>query len=149
MTKEVLLTISGLQDQFEEGMDQDEPIEIITPANYFFKNGKHYILYEEVQEGVPGVAKNKIKITGNEKIEIMKSGSLNTHMTFQEHQKNVTFYQTPFGEMQVGMTTRRILLEEREDRIAMELDYELEINDESYAECNLKMSIQPKDMGIA
>lgn len=148
MTKDVLLTISGFQDQFEEGVNQDEPIEVITPANYFFKNGKHYILYEEVQEGVPGVTKNKIKINGNQSIEIMKSGSLNTHMTFQEHQKNVSFYQTPYGEMKVGMTTKRIRVEESEEKIAVEMDYELEINEESYAECNLSMSIQPKGIRI-
>ena len=46
----------------------------MTPANYYCRNGKHYILYDEVLEGMAGTIKNKIKITGTDCLEIMKSG---------------------------------------------------------------------------
>ena len=52
MTKDVLITISGIQTIDGEVND---PIETVTPGEYYFRNGKHYILYDEVQEGVPGV----------------------------------------------------------------------------------------------
>ena len=77
MTQDVLLTISGLHDMAfadPEENEENEPIEVITPASYYWKNGKHYILYDEVMEGIPGVVKNKIKITGEDSMEIMKSG---------------------------------------------------------------------------
>ena len=53
MTKEVLLTISGLHfDTFSETPDEENvPIEVITPATYYLKNGKHYVLYDEMVEG--------------------------------------------------------------------------------------------------
>ena len=51
MTKDVLITISGIQTIDGEVND---PIETVTPGEYYFRNGKHYILYDEVQEGVPG-----------------------------------------------------------------------------------------------
>ena len=35
--------------------ETDEPIETVTPGEYYFRNGKHYILYEEVQEGIAEV----------------------------------------------------------------------------------------------
>ena len=41
MTKDVLLKISGLHVD----VDSDEPVELITAADYFMKNDKHYILY--------------------------------------------------------------------------------------------------------
>ena len=75
MTQDVLLTISGLHDMAfadPEENEENEPIEVITPASYYWKNGKHYILYDEVMEGIPGVVKNKIKITGEDSMEIMK-----------------------------------------------------------------------------
>ena len=59
MTKDVLITISGIQTIDGEVND---PIETVTPGEYYFRNGKHYILYDEVQEGVPGVTKCMIKI---------------------------------------------------------------------------------------
>ena len=63
MTQDVLLTISGLHDMVfanPEENEENEPIEVITPASYYWKNGKHYILYDEVMEGIPGVVKNKM-----------------------------------------------------------------------------------------
>ena len=50
MTQDVLLTISGLHDMVfadPEENEENEPIEVITPASYYWKNGKHYILYDE------------------------------------------------------------------------------------------------------
>ena len=46
MTKDVLITISGIQTIDGEVND---PIETVTPGEYYFRNGKHYILYDEVQ----------------------------------------------------------------------------------------------------
>ena len=89
MTQDVLLTISGLHDMASadpEENEENEPIEVITPASYYWKNGKHYILYDEVMEGIPGVVKNKIKITGEDSMEIMKSGITNAHMVFEKNQ---------------------------------------------------------------
>ena len=45
MTKDVILTISGLHSETFAGQDEEnDPIEVITPAAYYFKNGKHYIV---------------------------------------------------------------------------------------------------------
>ena len=54
MTKDVLVSISGMhmgitEPQPDEG---DEPIEVVTPASYYCRNGKHYIIYDEVMEVV-------------------------------------------------------------------------------------------------
>ena len=104
MTKDVLLSISGLHYDVagvtEE--DENEPIEVITPAAYYFKNGKHYVIYDEVVEGMPGTIKNKIRIAEDGKLEIMKSGLANTHMVFEKGKINMTEYETPYGELLVG-----------------------------------------------
>ena len=48
MTRDVLVRISGLQ-----AVDGDtNDVEIITTGDYFLKNGKHYVIYEEMMEGV-------------------------------------------------------------------------------------------------
>ena len=52
MTQEVLLTISGLHQMefMENGDEENEPIEVITPASYYLKNDRHYVIYDEVVE---------------------------------------------------------------------------------------------------
>lgn len=58
MTKEVLMSLKGLQ--LENG-DGGQELETITAADYYMKNGSHYVLYEEITEGFDDVTKNMIK----------------------------------------------------------------------------------------
>ena len=41
----------------------------------------------------------------------------------------------------MGIDTRQIQMKEEEDRIQVEIDYELEMNYEHLADCNIKMNI--------
>ena len=83
MTKDVLVKISGLQ--FAEDQDNG-PVEIITTGNYYKKNGKHYILYDEVQEGFDGVTKSVIKVN-DDFLDVTKKGVTNVHMMFEKTRK--------------------------------------------------------------
>ena len=48
MTKDVLVRVTGSHLMNEETDD----ISVITAGTYYFKNGKHYIVYEEHVEGL-------------------------------------------------------------------------------------------------
>ena len=149
MTKEVLITIAGMHtDAIDKGELNDGPIEVVTPASYFCKNGKHYILYDEVAEGIPGVTKNKIKITGDKVGEIMKSGITNTHMVFEKEKEHLTNYKTPYGQLMMGIHTKHIEILEEEDRIFAEIHYNLDVNEEAIAECEIQINVQPKSVGL-
>ena len=86
MTQDVLLTISGLHEMgdLNTPAEEDEVFETITPAKYYLKNGKHYVLYDEVVEGFSGVINNKMFLTEGKVLEIIKTGSTNSHMIFEE-----------------------------------------------------------------
>ena len=58
MTKDVLLSIKGLQIGENE---QNDTIEVISPGDYYFRNGKHFFMYEEVMEGQKESTRNMIK----------------------------------------------------------------------------------------
>ena len=144
MTKEVLLTISGLHfDTFSETPDEENvPIEVITPATYYLKNGKHYVLYDEMVEGMLGTIKNTIKITGDSKLEMRKSGIANTNMVFEKEKINVTQYDTPYGEMMIGVYTKDMKVDVTEDNIDVSIAYALDVNSEKVADCNIVMNIK-------
>ena len=88
MTKDVLVSISGMHEEIvavtPEVEDENEAIEVVTPATYYLKNGKHYIVYE---------------------------------VDFEE------------------------------DKIAVQIDYELDVNHEPMADCKIRMNIVSKDSG--
>ena len=48
MDKEVLIHVRGLQTMDADG--EQEPLEIVVPGQYYFRNGSHYLRYEEVME---------------------------------------------------------------------------------------------------
>ena len=144
MTKEVLLTISGLHmDAFSDEPDEDNaPIEVITPATYYLKNGKHYVLYDELVEGMLGSIKNTIKITGDSKLEMKKTGITNTNMVFEKEKINVTQYDTPYGEMMVGVYTKDMKVNVEEHNIDVSIAYALDVNSEKVADCSIVMNIR-------
>ncbi len=143
MTKEVLVSISGLQ--FAEELDQ-EPVEVITSGDYYKKNGKHYIIYDEVMEGFSETTKNIIKI-GDGYMDITKRGVTNVHMMFEKDKKNVTYYYTPYGSLLIGIEATKVDVEETEQDIHILVDYALEVNYEHVADCKIEMNVKSKNAG--
>ncbi len=144
MTKDILVKISGMQFTADnDDPNEPEPVEIIAPGEYYFKNGKHYIIYDEFMEGFDSVTKNVLKLK-NDSLEITKRGSSNVHMIFEKDKKNLTCYTTPFGNLMMGIDARRILIEESEEEIYAQVEYALDINYEHLADCTIQLRVQPK-----
>jgi Uncharacterized protein conserved in bacteria len=142
MTKDVLVSISGLQYE----IDQDESVELISVGEYFSRNNKHFIIYEEMledEDGLNCITKNTIKISGNQ-VEIIKKGSSRTHMIFEENQKNMSYYNTPFGNLLVGIFTTRIKVTEEETSLQVEIDYGLDVNYTHVSDCNIVIKVNSK-----
>lgn len=139
MTKEVLISISGIQISGEE---QDD-IEMVTIGDYYMKNGKHYIIYDEIPEGEAETIRNTIKV-GPDAMDIIKKGMTNVHMTFKKNEKNITCYATSIGDLMIGIHTNQVRVEEKEDLLQVAVEYSLDINYEHVSECNIMLSVQPK-----
>ena len=141
MTKEVLVTISGLQFSPET---ESESVELITSGSYYKKNGKHYIIYDEVNEGFSETTRNIIKLN-DDFMDITRRGVSNVHMMFEKNKKNMSYYNTPFGNLLVGINATDVKVNETEDNIDIKVDYKLEVNYEHLAECSISMNIMSKD----
>lgn len=141
MTEEVLVSIRGMQIMD----DQDAGVEeVVTQGKYFFKNGKHYIKYEEVCEGMEGTVQNLIKLDQNS-MEVTKRGLANVHMVFEKDKKNLTYYDTPFGNLLVGIAATNIDVKNSEKNIDVTVQYALDINYEYLADCTINMNIKSSD----
>ena len=143
MTKEVLVTIRGMQFTKQEEGDL-EPIEVIMAGDYYRKNNKHYVIYDEVIEGFDVTTRNIIKLQ-EDCVDIIKKGVANVHMTFEKNKKNVTCYDTPYGSLMLGINAKNIDIHEEEDDIQVKVEYALELNYEHLANCNIRMAIQSKE----
>lgn len=142
MTKEVLINIKGMQFLGYED-DPEEPIELMTSGEYYFRNGAHFIKYEEVFEEMDGSTSNILKIKQNV-IELRKKGVANVHMVFEKDKKNITFYDTPFGQIQMGVSTTDIKTRIEEDKMFVCIEYTLDMNDSYVADCTLELTVNSK-----
>ena len=146
MTKEVLISISGIQMTSNEmESNDDEPIETLSVGNYYFKDGTHYVFFEEVAEGVPGITKTQIRLKGKESLEVIKKGVSTAHMTFEKNQHNRCYYETPYGQLNLGIFTSDIYVEESEENINIRADYALDVNYDPLSECTIRINIKPRD----
>lgn len=136
MTRDVLIKISGLQTMDGE----NDNVEVITTGDYFLKNGRHYVVYDEVMDGFEGNVRNLLKISPD-KLDVRKNGIASAHMVFEQDRKNLTRYATPMGEMIVEVSTNRILLEEQVDSLKVSVDYSLDINYSHVSDCNITVDI--------
>lgn len=145
MEKEVLVSIRGLQ--FMEGEGPNE-VETINKGQYYIKDGKHYILFDEVVEEYKSPIKNMIKLSDNA-CSVNKKGPVNVNMLFDTERKNMTNYVTPFGTILIGIDTQKMDLIMDEDSIKIYIEYALEANYEHLSNCKLTIEIKSCSKGIS
>ena len=143
MKQEVLVSICGTQTADGEST---EPVEVVSSGVRYEKNGKTYVIYDEVVSDdiaaeTEEIVKNTIRIDGNQ-LNIIKHGKGGTHLVFEEGQSNQTYYHTPYGSMAVTLHTSKLNINLDETRIDAVAEYDLEINHTQIAECTVSIRVQ-------
>ena len=67
------------------------------------------------------------------------------YIWFSNRVRNMTFYSTPFGTLQMGIAATGLELQEEEDNIHLKVDYALDMNEEHVADCYLTVQAQSRD----
>lgn len=142
MTKDVLVSISGMQMAVNDmESNDDEPIEVLSSGTYFFKDGTHYIFFEEVAEGAEGITKTQIRLRGKESFEVIRKGVSNMHMVFEKDKNNRCCYRTPFGQMELGICTKKIIVEESEEHLNIKAEYTIVMDEEPLVDSVIRISV--------
>ncbi len=144
MTKEVLITIRGLQ--FVSQGDDAEPVEVVTPGEYYYKNGSHYLKFEEVTEGFTESTRNLMKFK-KDYLEVRKKGLVDVNMLYELNKKTLSYYQTPFGVMHMGIATTSFSQKIEEHEIELNIDYALEMNESFVADCTIYINVKSREAG--
>lgn len=140
MTEDVLVSVRGLHTL---DTAQDEEIEIFSTGKYFFRNGRHYLFYDEQVEDEGGLVSNRLTLK-NGRMELTKTGSVNVKMVFAQDEKTESWYNTPFGEMLVGLEVTEMKVTEQEELLEIDISYGLELNYEHVADCRIHIRVIAK-----
>ncbi len=143
MTKEVLVHIRG-QQTLPGQTEPEDAIETLTTGEYYFRNGTHYLLFDEMFEGVEEPAHNMMKLRPG-LMEVRKRGAVNVHMIFEADKKNFAFYQTPMGTMEMEITATSVSLRGTAEWLEIKSRYALGMNGVLVADCDLTIRVTPRD----
>ena len=85
MKEDILISVKGLHTLDKDG--EQEEIEVISPGKYYFKNGKHYIFYEEQPQDGTECIRNRISLCDG-LLELQKKGAMSTKMVFERDKRS-------------------------------------------------------------
>ena len=139
MKKNVKVSISGIQNN-----DGEETVEVVSVGEMKQRDDHICVSYEEAADNAAGVdcqlVKSMLKVKPDQ-IEIIKKGAAQTHMVFIEDRDTISYYSTPFGELEVAIHTDRLERRERDNGFQILLEYALEINASHMSNCNVDIRV--------
>ena len=101
-----------------------DTIELKAYGQIIEKNGSIYIKYNQKEEDME--VKNTIKIS-EDCIKVIKTGSVNSTMTFTKGNKHTNKYATPQGIFLIDTKVNDFKISNGEKKLEVHLDYMIEI----------------------
>ena len=139
MDKKYIISIKGLQTYDSDTDDTD--ISLTTEGDFAFSDGAYFIDYEESEiTGLEGT-KTSIEI-GKDYISLQRNGTVNTHMLFMKNRKTSSYYNTPYGDMQIDIFTDNLNIDVNSNGGKINVDYFIDINNLPTGKNNFEIQIR-------
>lgn len=125
MTENVIISIKGKQLYEESG---PEEMELVTAGTLKMDGaGGCTVSYQETElTGLEGTT-TRLHIQKG-KVTLLREGSINSQMVFEEGRRYLSMYETPYGALSIGVNTRRMRSTVGEAGGDLEIDYAIEID---------------------
>ncbi len=145
MDKSVIISIRGKQSLQDAG---DETIELVTEG-VLSKTEKGYALsYQESQlTGLEGTT-TTFQVEGNQ-VTLLRTGAVNSQMVFQQGRQHLSLYNTPYGSLSIGVSTRRIRSTLDDCGGELLIDYAIQIGSDAAGENFFQISVRERKMPSA
>lgn len=140
MERNVFVSIKGLH-QFSDGSGEDADVELVTPGKYYKRNGKEYIAYTEQYSTDSPSHSATVKVEPDS-LMISTRGEMGGQLHFEPGKRNLTIYQTPYGAMQMGITTQALSMHLEEHNWEIDVDYTVDINNLYSGDHAVHISVQ-------
>ena len=119
----VQLSIRGEQ-YFDDG--DPDATELTTEGTLTLREGNLYLAYQESElTGMEGTT-TTFAVEGP-RVTLMRTGSVNSQMVFEEGKQHTSLYETPFGELTVDIQTSKLIHNLSERGGLMEIKYSIAV----------------------
>ena len=121
MDKSVTVVLKSRQSNGDETQD----MEVMTDGEFYVRGEKKYLIFEEIlEESMPPV-KTMLKLLP-EKAVLTRKGPVEYQMEFERGKKNITYYNTPMGNLVLEIDTEEIDVVQEEHSLQVNIHYLLE-----------------------
>lgn len=141
MKQKVQITIHGVQ---KDDIGNMTDTRLTAAGEYYFRNGSHYLFYEEVSEESGEITPCVLKLKGDV-LELTKKGAFPSKMIFQTGKQHKTAYATPFGVLPIETITTKLLFLEGENKLRIKLEYELWAQERELSKCKLTVKAEEQE----
>lgn len=119
--------------------DQNEKAELTTTAEISGTADDYTIIYEEQSEELRGCT-TTVHVENSDKVTITRSGAYNTEMKMEKGNRTLCCYNTPVGQIMMGIHTTAVRSEYEEGRkTILDFSYSLDFNNELLSKNRIKI----------
>ena len=127
MTESVIISVEGIQRFLGE---EAQTVQIVTEGTMKTEGNTVYLSYEESE--VTGMEGTTTTFTVHpERVELVRTGTVQSKMVFEKGKKDVSLYDVGFGALTIGVKARRLKNEIGPTGGHLEISYGIEIGEES------------------
>ena len=136
--EKVIVKVHGEQT----GADgETNAIEVVTEGRHYYKNGMHYVLYDDHMEEETISTILRIE---PDRLHLTRNGAIAQDQYFMNGLESTSEYQTPFGSMKLSVLTRNMEIAYGTVSGEIHVDYAMAINGMWQSDNTLSISVCPE-----
>ena len=136
MKKSAVISIRSFSD-----LDKDEVIEVVTPGKFHLGESEFKAVYEESEiSGMDGTTTTLV--IKDDVLVLEREGSTSTRMEFNKGEDVISLYNTPYGMMNINISTKELDIDMDEDGGVIYTKYVLGLEGQPGITTELKVKIR-------
>ena len=136
MEKSAVISIRSFSD-----LDKDEVIEVVTPGKFHLGESEFKAVYEESEiSGMDGTTTTLV--IKDDVLVLEREGSTSTRMEFKKGEDVISLYNTPYGMMNINISTKELDIDMDEDGGVIYTKYVLGLEGQPGITTDLKVKIR-------
>lgn len=136
MEKSAVISIRSFSD-----LDKDEVIEVVTPGKFHLGESEFKAVYEESEiSGMDGTTTTLV--IKDDVLVLEREGSTSTRMEFKKGEDVISLYNTPYGMMNINISTKELDIDMDEDGGVIYTKYVLGVEGQPGITTELKVKIR-------
>lgn len=136
MEKSAVISIRSFSD-----LDKDEVIEVVTPGKFHLGESEFKAVYEESEiSGMDGTTTTLV--IKDDVLVLEREGSTSTRMEFKKGEDVISLYNTPYGMININISTKELDIDMDEDGGVIYTKYVLGLEGQPGITTELKVKIR-------